>query len=417
MAQILMPQLSESMERGTIVKWLVDDGLMVAVGDELVEIETDKSTVAYLAEEEGVLGALVPEGTTCDVGTPIAQIGPEALASGSPSESSAPAVLTTESPPVEYADETGALPESPTVALGHPRALSFRPGIAATPLALRSAHVHGVDLGSVHGTGPKGRVVQRDVLAIAGVEPSESPLKGTEAGRFAPSGEKGEISTRALTRLETIVAGRMTEASTVPVFQLQAEVNMEDAVQLRQKLKEVLDETEVPSMNDLIVKSCAVALRANPLANGSFTEQGINLHSRVTVGIAVAADGALLVPTVFDADAKSVGTIARETRRLVDRARSGRSTPADLSGGTFTVSNLGMFGMSAITPIINVPQAAILGVGVIRTVLRPVDEEVATARVMTVTLCCDHRILYGAGAAQFLADIRHSLENPLRLLL
>jgi len=172
-----------------------------------------------------------------------------------------------------------------------------------------------------------------------------------------------------------------------------------------------------PSLNDLIVKACALALRRHPRANGTYREDRFELHSRINVGVAVAADDALVVPTIFDADAKSLGEIAREVRALAAKVRDGRIAPAELEGGTFTVSNLGMYGMSAITPVINAPQAAILGVGALRPVLARVDDEIVDRTLMTLRLSCDHRILYGADAARFLADVRELLEAPLRLAL
>jgi pyruvate dehydrogenase E2 component (dihydrolipoamide acetyltransferase) len=211
----------------------------------------------------------------------------------------------------------------------------------------------------------------------------------------------------------------MAEAkATVPHFQVQAEVTMDAAIALRAKLKSLAGEGEaVPSFNDIIVKAAATALREHPLANGSYKDDAFELHDAVNVGVAVAADDALVVPTVFDAAAKSLGEIARETRRLASRVRGGDITPPELSGGTFTVSNLGMFGMTAITPVINPPQAAILGVGAMRDVLARVDGEIVERHLLTLTLSCDHRILYGADAARFLSRIRELLEEPLRLAL
>ena len=206
--------------------------------------------------------------------------------------------------------------------------------------------------------------------------------------------------------------------STIPHFQVQTEVVMDRAVALRSELKELAAEGEpAPSVNDLIVKACAAALRLHPQANGSYAGDTFTLHDHVNVGVAVASEGALVVPTVFDADTKSVGQIARETRALAGRVRSGEITPAELEGGTFTVSNLGMYGMTAITPVINPPQAAILGAGAIREVLARQDGEITDRSLLTLTLSCDHRILYGADASLFLAEIKALLESPLRLTL
>jgi pyruvate dehydrogenase E2 component (dihydrolipoamide acetyltransferase) len=206
--------------------------------------------------------------------------------------------------------------------------------------------------------------------------------------------------------------------ATVPHFQVQTEVSMGAAIELRNELKGVVDDGQaVPSFNDLVVRAAAVALRDHPLANASYKDGAFELHDHINIGVAVAADGALVVPTVFDADTKALGQIARETRALAARVRSGEITPPELAGGTFTVSNLGMFGMTAITPVINPPQAAILGVGSMRPTLARVEGEIVERMLLTLTLSCDHRILYGADAARFLAQIRDLLQTPLRLAL
>jgi pyruvate dehydrogenase E2 component (dihydrolipoamide acetyltransferase) len=228
---------------------------------------------------------------------------------------------------------------------------------------------------------------------------------------------KGETTTVELTRTQQTIARRMAESkATIPDFTLQVEVDMEDCVKLRSELKR-LSQSEAPTYNDMVVKASALALREHPHANGSYRDGRLQLHSRVNVGVAVAADDALVVPTVFDAEEKSLGEIARETRALAERVRAGTITPPELGGGTFTVSNLGMYGVRSFTAIINPPQSAILSVGSLepRTVVR--DGEVVPRHTMTLTLACDHRILYGAGAAQFLARVRELLEAPSSLTL
>jgi pyruvate dehydrogenase E2 component (dihydrolipoamide acetyltransferase) len=208
----------------------------------------------------------------------------------------------------------------------------------------------------------------------------------------------------------------MAEAkATIPDFQVQTEVVMDTAIAFRAQLKAT--GAQAPSFNDLIVKAAAIALREYPRANGAWRDGRFEEYSRVNVGIAVAAEGVLVVPTIFDVDSKALGAIAAEARRLAGRVRDGSVTPAELSGGTFTVSNLGMYGMTAITPVINVPQAAILGVGTLRETLARIDGEIVDRTLMTLTLSCDHRILYGAEAAQFLSRIRDLLETPIKLAL
>jgi pyruvate dehydrogenase E2 component (dihydrolipoamide acetyltransferase) len=230
---------------------------------------------------------------------------------------------------------------------------------------------------------------------------------------------KGTVTVEELSKLQQVVARRMSESkATAPHFYLQAEIDMSAAVEGRKQLKQLAGEGEVvPSFNDMVVKACALALKEFPRANGSYRDGKFELYSRVNVGIAVAGQDALVVPTVFDADKKGLRQIATEARELASRVRDGKITPPELSGGTFTVSNLGMYGISNFSAVINAPQAGILAVGEIaeRPVVR--DDEVTTAHLMGVTLACDHRILYGADGAQFLARIKALLEEPIALAL
>jgi pyruvate dehydrogenase E2 component (dihydrolipoamide acetyltransferase) len=413
MTEITMPRLSDSMEEGTIVRWLIGDGQPVVRGQELVEIETDKATIAHVAEADGVLEILAAEGTTLTVGELIARVGGvSGRASVNGSANGSGEVLAPEAVPVPVPVQT-----TPAGAL-------------ATPLARRVARVHAVELGAVAGTGPRGRITRADVLMAAGVviaEPRRAAARTGPVVRTAPAagttppavtGAKGDTTRAAASRLQQLVARRMAESkATIPHFQVQTEVTMDAAIALRGGLKASANGEVVPSLNDLVVKACAIALRRHPRANGSYADGGFELHGRINIGVAVAGEDALVVPVVPDADTKSLGAIARETRRLAARVRSGEISPPELSGGTFTVSNLGMFGMTAITPVINPPQAAILGVGALRETLARVDGEVVDRTLMTLTLSCDHRILYGADAARLLADVRTLLETPLGLAL
>jgi pyruvate dehydrogenase E2 component (dihydrolipoamide acetyltransferase) len=405
MTEISMPRLSDSMDEGTILSWLREDGEHVSVGDELVEIETDKATMTYESPGEGVLRIVAGAGETRAVGAPIAQLGGEAPATSeqpveTPEPVPAPAVVST--------NGDGSDAE-----------------VRATPLARRMATVHGVDLGALDGTGPRGRITQADVAASAGIE---DPVDT----RPAPSGRDSEIrrafrdisptdapATQELTRMQQLIARRMSEAkATIPEFQVQTEADIDALLALRAQLKDQAEPPDpLPSINDFIVKACALALRRHPRANGSYRDGRFELHEHVNVGIAVAAADALIVPTIADADTRSVGAIANEARRLAAAVRDGSVTPPDLAGATFTVSNLGMYGMTAITPVINPPQAAILGVGAARATPAVRDGELVERRLMTLTLSCDHRILYGADAAEFLSGIRRGLESPLTLLL
>ncbi len=301
--------------------------------------------------------------------------------------------------------------------------------VRATPIASRVAAAHGVALDQIDGTGPLGRITRADVLKHAGLTPDEAPGLPTlrpavaavaSAAPVRVPGQLGSGSRRQnLTRLQQLIARRMVEAkATVPHFQVQTEVVMDSAVALRTELKSLEVEADrMPSLNDLIIKAAAIALAEFPLANGSFQDEAFVLHDHINVGVAVTTDDALVVPTVFDTVSKSLGEIAHETRRLAGRVRDGQISPAELEGGTFTVSNLGMFGMTAIAPVINPPQAAILGVGSLRQTLARSDDRIVDRALLTLTLSCDHRILYGAEAARFLSRIKDLLERPLLLLL
>lgn len=421
---ITMPRLADGMEQGTIISWLVADGTEVAIGAELAEIETDKATVTLEAESAGILSIVAQAGETIAVGAVIARL----RASGAPADVPEP-VLPSATPTAPDARPREAIDAAPaasrsrypdTVAAGNG---TGRPPVGATPLARRVAAVHDIALAPLRGTGPAGRITKADVLRAAGRE--EAPT-GAQAEQGPSSDERAQPpvvamgSSRTLepTRLQKVAARRMAEAkATIPHFQVQTEVVMDAALDLRADLKAAAGGDPVPSVNDLIVRATALALRAHALVNASYQDGRFELHDRVNVGIAVAADEGLVVASIDDADIKSLGAIARDARRLAKRVRSGTVTPQELTGATFTVSNLGMFGMTAITAVINPPQAAILGVGATRDTLARVDGKVVDRRLLTLTLSCDHRILNGADGARFLFDVKALLESPLRFAL
>jgi pyruvate dehydrogenase E2 component (dihydrolipoamide acetyltransferase) len=401
MPEIVMPRLSDSMEEGVILKWMKAVGDDVAVGDELVEIETDKANMAYESDVAGTLTEiLAQEGDSLPIGAPIAVVGD---GKGSAPQAAGPVTAGDPPPPPVAEASSGVVP--PTVPPAARDAGTDEARVKASPLARRVARDQGVDLGTVKGSGPGGRIVRADV------ERAEAPE--------TPETAKGSTTVQELTRLQQVVSRRMAESkATAPHFYLQSEIDMSAAVEARARLKASSPEGEVvPSFNDMVVKACAIALREHPLANGSYKDGRFELYSRVNVGVAVAAQDALVVPTVFDADRKGLREIASDARALAAKVRDGSITPPELSGGTFTVSNLGMYGVSNFSAVINSPQAAILAVGAIteRPVVR--QGQITTAHLLGVTLACDHRILYGAPAAEFLARIRALLEEPLALAL
>jgi pyruvate dehydrogenase E2 component (dihydrolipoamide acetyltransferase) len=504
MADVAMPRLSDSMEEGTILKWLKSDGDEVKKGEELVEIETDKANMTYEADTDGVLSIVAQEGDTLPVGETIARIGDAAetgrdegkqpTAEEEEEEAAQPAAEEEEeeaAQPAEQEEEEAAQPaaeeeaerpaaegeeeepsgngkptEKPAPAPAEAKAPSGNGDgdgrVKASPVAKRMAREMGVSLEGLEGTGPGGRIVKADVEAAArgrgeageasaggeaagrdreprrreavATAEAEAPAKPEEKVRAAEEKRevpppvtpqdgdgkagKGEVTHQELTRLQKTVARRMAESkATAPDFVITVEVDMEEAVELRTQLKAAAGDDPAPSFNDFVVKAAARALRAFPRANGAYRDGKFELYGRVNVGVAVAGQDALVVPTIFDADTKSLGTIAREARTVAERVRAGAITPPELSSGTFTVSNLGMYGIKHFVAVINPPQAAILAVGALEP--RPVvrDGEITVRHMLELTLSCDHRILYGADAAEFLGRIREYLEQPLKLAL
>jgi len=434
---IVMPRLSDSMEEGTVLRWLKSPGDEVSVGEELVEIETDKANMVYEAPGAGTLVEIVAqEGDTLPIGEVIARVGEAGekpsepavrAAAGAGAEREAPSSATAEPPSAAPEAPARAAPEAP------PEAPPREDGRAkASPLARRIAKENGLQLAAIAGSGPGGRIVKADVERALAAGPAEvapgapaatlppaAPVEPTPGAGERPETAKGAVSQEDLTKLQQTVARRMAESkATAPHFYLSVEVDMSRAVAARARIKAAAaDGDVVPSFNDMVVKACAIALREHPRANGAYRDGRLELYSRVNVGVAVAAQDALVVPTVFDADQKGLRQIASETRALAQRVRDATVTPPELSGGTFTVSNLGMFGISSFAAVINPPQAGILAVGAI--VEQPVvrDGEITTAHLMALNLACDHRILYGAEGARFLDRIRHLLEEPLGLAL
>jgi pyruvate dehydrogenase E2 component (dihydrolipoamide acetyltransferase) len=462
MDEIVMPRLSDSMEEGTVLRWLKSPGDAVAVGDELVEIETDKANMVYESDLAGtIVEVLAQEGDTLPVGDPIARVGeasevvsdngggagePSPAGNGGATEPSTTPTAVGPRPDGNQ-EPAGAASPAPPPGPAAPTATPLSPAgvgggdgrVKASPIARRIASDRGLDLSGLSGSGPGGRIIKKDVEqalasgvaapappAVAPQPPAETPVAPpapvgpTPGVSEKPETAKGQVEVVELTKLQQTVARRMAESkATAPHFYLQAEFDMSAAVEGRKTLKEQATEGEVvPTFNDMVVKACALALREFPRANGAYRDGRIELYSRINVGVAVAAQDALVVPTVFDADLKGLRRIATETRALAARVRDGQITPPELSGGTFTVSNLGMYGISNFSAVINTPQAGILAVGELKA--KPVvseSGEIVSRQLMGVTLACDHRILYGADGAQFLARVRELLESPLGLAL
>jgi pyruvate dehydrogenase E2 component (dihydrolipoamide acetyltransferase) len=422
-----MPRLSDGMEEGTIVGWLIADGESVTEGDDLVEIETDKATVIYQAPFTGILTRLLAEGDSAPVGAPIADLGgdrdgtskkPETRSSASPLASRLASEAGLDLETVDGSGPRGRVLRRDVEARLAASAQFGRPQIS--PAARRRAAEAQADLADVTGSGPGGRIrladVEAQVSAARPVSPESAATIPSAKSSVGAGSQQGELV--PLTRSQSVVARRIADAkATIPDFQVSVEIDMDACRELRAALIAMERDGPTPSFNDMVIKACALALREHPRVNSSYRGKAVEIHPDVNVGMAVAAGERLLVATVTDADQRSLEQIAFETRRLAGRVRDETITPAELSRATFTVSNLGMLGVDDFTAVINPPQAAILAVGTVG--LRPVvrDSELAVGATMRATLSADHRILYGADAAAFVATVRRNLEHPLALLL
>ncbi|GAA4237362.1 pyruvate dehydrogenase complex dihydrolipoamide acetyltransferase [Actinomadura meridiana] len=424
MTDILMPRLSDTMEEGVISSWQKKPGDEVAVGDVLVDIETDKAVMEYEAYEAGVLEKiLVEEGETAAIGAPIAVLTPAggAAPAATPTPAAEPAPVPEQKPePVAEAPAPAPAP-SPARPAGASRPPS-------SPLARRLARDHGLDLAGLNGSGPGGRIVRADIeAAIRGGASAPAPTTAPAPAPTgtAPTAPASAVAARAddpdvevvpLNRFRKVAAKRLTESKReAPHFYLNREVDAEALLSFRATVNEALAPAKV-SVNDLIVKAAATALREHPAVNVSYTEENLLFHKRVHVGIAVAVDDGLVVPVIRDADRKSVSEIGRETRELAGKAREGKLSLQDMSGGTFSVSNLGMFGVDSFAAVINPPEAAILAVGAVRDEPVVRDGQVVPGKRMTVTLSVDHRATDGATGARFLDRLATLLENPLLIV-
>ncbi|WP_396917442.1 dihydrolipoamide acetyltransferase family protein [Mycolicibacterium sp.] len=393
MPEITMPRLSDTMEDGVIIAWHKNIGDRVEPGEVLAEIETDKAIMELEAYDAGILEhMLAGEGDRVPIGVPIAIIGDGSGTSAVPQ--AAPAAAP------------NPAPAAPTPAPAAPAVRSDRP--KASPLARKVAEANGVDLATVTGSGPGGRIIRKDVEHLP---PAESPA--------GPTPVEGDFDAVPLTTLQRVAAKRLTESKqNAPHFYLTAAVDVTDLLGFRKTVNDSLEAGGGPkvSVNDFIVRAVASALRGNPGVNVSFGGDTLLRHHGVHIGVAVAVDAGLVVPVVRDADRKSVSQIACETKEMAGRARIGKLRADEMTGGTFTISNLGMYGIEQFAAVINPPEAAILAVGAATDELRLVDGEVAARKILRLTLSADHRAIDGATGAVFLRDLTALLEHPLRIV-
>jgi pyruvate dehydrogenase E2 component (dihydrolipoamide acetyltransferase) len=419
-----MPKLSDTMEEGTIVEWKKKTGDEVKQGDVLAEVESDKATFDLEAETGGVLSILVEQGVPAKIGAPIARIGEASAATAKEKAKAPPATAKAKEPEAPRATSKAKEPAAPPQVEEVEPAVAPAPAgeaedgqhIKASPLAKRIAAEMGVDIASLKGSGPEGRIVKEDVIAAAGNKTSGERRRPTPA---EPRAAGPEVEVVDPTRMQATIARRMTEAkSTVPEFTVTVEARVDEAVSMRQQLKDSVPGADKVTMTDMLVRACALALRKFPEVNTSWVDGKFQRKRAVNIGLAVAPSQGmgLLVPVVHDADIKDLIQISIESRQVIERARSGRPNEGDLSGATFSISNLGMFGVDEFVAIINPPEAAILAVGAIKDV--PVVDEgrIVPGKVMRMTLSVDHRVFYGATAAQFMAEVKRLIENPVTLV-
>jgi pyruvate dehydrogenase E2 component (dihydrolipoamide acetyltransferase) len=438
--QVIMPKLSPTMEEGQLSRWLKKEGDQVSMGEPLAEIDTDKATMEMQALGSGVLRKiLIKEGESAPLGQLIAIIGQpdediSALTSqaASPKPTEAPAATPAPEPKAEQAAEKAPEPapaKSSEPAQGNGRQASAAPSetggrLIVSPLAARMAAEAGVDLRSVTGSGPGGRIIKRDVEGlISGGAPAshaapQRQLRAVEPGT-KPQAVPGQPSTyhdEPISEMRRTIAKRLvTSLGPIPHFFLTVEIEMDRAAEMRAAINALEPELKL-SINDIIIKVAAAALIQHPQVNASFQDKTVRYYDHADIGVAVAIEDGLITPIIRAANQKSLSQIASEVRDLADRARNRKLRPEEYMGATFSISNLGMFGIDEFTAVINPPEGAILAVGAMspKPVVR--DNQVVVRKMMHVTMSCDHRVIDGATGAKFLQTFKKILENPLFLV-
>lgn len=408
---VSMPKLGFDMAEGTLVRWVKLEGETVNKGDILAEIETDKATVEVESSFAGVVHKhLVEQGSVVPVGTPIAII-------------AAPGEQVEDIPTTQPAQEVPAQAQTPQTAPAapvQPAAIPATPAgpVKASPLARRMAAEQGLDMHTLRGSGPGGRIVKRDVESALKSIPASFPLKpATPPAKMTSTAIPGD-ETVPVDRLRAAIGRRMVESKQqVPHFYVTHACRVDELMSLRKKINSTLPEGEKISVNDFIIKAAGLALRRYPNLNASLNGDVILRHGDVNVGVAVAIPGGLLTVVNRNTDQKPLRVISREVREMVTRARDGKVRPDDIEGSTFSISNLGMFDVDSFVAIINPPEAAILAVGSVQEVPVVEDGQIKPGMVLKITLSADHRITDGAEAAQFLQAMAEYLENPLLMLI
>ncbi|MBP2158307.1 MULTISPECIES: pyruvate dehydrogenase complex dihydrolipoamide acetyltransferase [Asticcacaulis] len=425
MTDILMPALSPTMEEGILAKWHVKVGDEITAGQVIAEIETDKATMEVEAVDEGKVEAILVEAGTegVKVNTPIARLAggaasPAPKAAEAPKPAAAPAA---EAPKAEA-------PKAAPAAAPAPAAASSGARVAASPLARRLASLSNINLSAIKGSGPHGRIIKRDIEAA---QQSGAGKASAAGGAAAPAAEPRKVQSLEqmgipagsydlvpLDGMRKVIARRMTESfRDIPHFPLTVDIELDNLLAARTKINTALESRGVKvSVNDMIIKAVALALKAVPEANASYTPEGIAMHKNADIAVAVAIDGGLITPIVRKAELKTLAEISTEMKDLAQRARDRKLKPEEFQGGTFSVSNLGMFGIKTFTSILNEPQGCIMSVGAGEP--RPVvkNGQLAVATVMSVTLTCDHRVVDGSIGAKFISAFKPLIEDPIKML-
>jgi len=431
-----MPRLSDTMTQGTVSKWLKQQGDEVKKGEPIVEIETDKANIELEAYASGKLARIVlKEGESAPVGDLIGEIAlpgeapapgaAEGRAGGRTGGSEAPSAPTTtaehegaavsatdakQPEPTQQQAEAGAQGTLTQPAAADEGSEHDGQGLRASPMARRLARELGVDLASIKGSGPLGRIQKEDVEAAAKA-PAAPSAKPVETALAA-----ADVEMVPLSRMQQTIARRMVEAkSQVPHFYVSMEIDMDRAVADLDELNEGVAKEELVTINDLIIRACALTLREYPDVNSFYQDGKLIRNHRVNVGFAVAIQGGLIEPVIRDADQKNLRELAAESKRLARKMREGKAELSDYEGGTFSISNLGMYGVSEFSAIINPPHSAILAMGAVQDRAVVVNGQLAVGKRCTLTLSADHRVFYGATAAEFLRAVKHRLEKPLSL--
>jgi pyruvate dehydrogenase E2 component (dihydrolipoamide acetyltransferase) len=422
--QVVMPKLSPTMEEGQISRWLKKEGDQVSMGEPLAEIDTDKATMEMQALTNGVLRKiLVHEGESAPLGQPIAIVAEASedisalLAAPAAKPAAAPSAPQTEPAPAAAPKQP---PPQPTTAGAEAGGNGNQPAsdrLVVSPLAARMAAEAGIDLRTLTGTGPGGRIVKRDIeSAVTQKAPAAGVAQLRAVPAIRPASGASPYRDEAASEIRRTIARRLvTSLGPVPHFFLTVDVEMDRAAEMRQSIKALNPELQI-SLNDIIIKITAAALIKHPQVNASFQDRNVRYYERADIGVAVAIEEGLITPVIRSADQKSLSEIAAEVRDLAERARSRKLKPEEYTGASFSISNLGMFGIDEFTAVINPPEGAIVAVGAMtpKPVVR--EGEIVVRQMMRITMSCDHRVIDGVTGAQFLQTLKKMLENPLYLL-